>query len=246
MAEKIINVINKREVDRLFFVVATGRSGSNMLIELLDSIENASIRMELDMPDSTNKIIKPEEKALGIIQDYLNTRRWIGSKKENYSISGCKFLDSHVYKCDITEEFLGKLHRDVRIIHLYRKNKLDQFLSLNLARKNNKWISPIDKPEDYGTYSDFDITINIDQFRSFIKSTERTYNKYIRLFPNAYIVDYESLSDDPQKIFDGGLFDFLGVPPQQIEFRTRKQNPKPKEEIIVNLDEVRHHFPEYF
>jgi hypothetical protein len=39
--------------------------------------------------------------------------------------------------------------------------------------------------------------------------------------------------------FEEGLFEFLGVEPQEVKFNTRKQSNKPREEIIANLNEIR-------
>lgn len=235
----ILNICNKEEVEKLFFVIATGRSGSNMLIELLNSIDDVQMRMELNTPDNEQV---DSDTGIKRVSSFLMSPKYIPKDKLDYTITGCKFLDTHLWMCNLDEEALSQFQCDVKVIHLYRKNILDQFLSLKLARKNNKWIST-DKSD--GTYKDYNIEVDIEEFKLFEKRTKSKYSQYVDKFPSAYIVDYESLASDPQRVFDGGLFDYLGVPSQIIEFRTSKQNKKTKEYIISNIKDVRSDLLEY-
>lgn len=228
----IKNIINGEEISKLIFIVATGRSGSNMLVELINSIDNVFMRME---PDIANIQVEGKE-ALTAIETALHTERHIPTNKKDYNVTGCKFLDTHVWLCNLNEEVLKSYPYDVKIIHLYRKNILDQFLSLKLAEKNNKWISVSHKD---GTYDDYDITVDLKEFQKYEDHKKRKYQEYLSKFPNAYIVDYESLSEDPQTFFDSGLFQYLEVEPCPIMFKTKKQSKKTKNDIITNIDEIK-------
>lgn len=229
----IRNIYNKKEIEKLFFVVATGRSGSNMLIELLNSIQNVFMRMELQVPNN-NKT--QNEESLANISNFLMSERYIPPTKIEYTITGCKLLDTHVWLCDIDQKLLDSFNLPMRVIHLYRKNILDQFLSLKLAQKNNKWISTNRKD---GTYEEYNVSIDVKEFKEYETHKIKKYSEYKEKFPDAYIVDYEELSKDPQFVFDKGLFQFLGVAPQPVLLNTIKQNKKPREEIIINFNDVK-------
>jgi len=247
----IFNVINKKPINKLIFVCATGRSGSNMLIGLLNSLKSVLMGYELPVPKDhtweersnfTSNLVE------SFISDYINLACSNHNLKENsnkseYSISGCKFLNSHIGLYNINEGLLNNLADSVKIIHLYRNNLVDQYISLKLARKNNKWIWNKNRN---GEYTPDMIEIDIDDLGKFISRHISIKNDYLQLFPSSYIVSYDDIVKDAQGVFENGLFEYLDVDKQIVNFDTMKQNVRNKKDIIVNYDEVKNSFGEYF
>ena len=134
----INNIITGEIINKFIFVIATGRSSSNMMIDILNHIDGVNLRYELHLNSYERTTYN---NGIKYLKEYLLENRHITKEKANYTITGCKFLEGHIITCNYTETNLNDSLNNIKFIHLYRKNILKQFISYTLAKINNKWIN---------------------------------------------------------------------------------------------------------
>ncbi|MCA9917730.1 MAG: sulfotransferase domain-containing protein [Anaerolineales bacterium] len=124
----------------------------------------------------------------------------------------------------------------VKIIHLQRRNLLDRYLSFQLAMRSNIWIKLKDAPDNHNA----PIVLDPQDCFNNIKYSEQLRAERAEFFSNNLVLNvaYEDLQAD----FDGEtavIQQFLGVSPQALTAKTKKQTTKQKRELIANYDELR-------
>ena len=129
-----------------------------------------------------------------------------------------------------------KADASIKIIHLIRKNKLKQFLSLYRASLTDQW-----KSHDKNTLGDRPLFLKYDDcINFFIKYTswEREFDKIFRKHDKALII-YEDFEKNKNKVLTE-VQDFLGVPLRRdLSTSLEKQARKPLPDAIANYDELK-------
>ena len=125
---------------------------------------------------------------------------------------------------------------NAKFIILYRKSLLEQFVSLKIAEKTDRWEWTRDfvLPES--------LRVDVGEFMEFCRRTKEFYEKVARapwIRNCSLVLEYEELISDPQKIFDSKIFPFLGLPSHPVSTSMVKQNTKSMETIVENFEEVR-------
>jgi LPS sulfotransferase NodH len=114
------------QIDRRFAIVGNARTGSNYLLDGLKS--SPSIRMYHEIFASHNRRVGENfEKILSTVFQYEN---------KSTQVVGFKVFYNH-----LTEEEWNKLLacKDLKIIHLTRRNRLRTVISLEIAFKTGQW-----------------------------------------------------------------------------------------------------------
>lgn len=114
-----------------------------------------------------------------------------------------------------------------RVIILYRVNQLDNYLSLLIAKKTQRWLNHT---------STIRVEFDIRDFRTHLQEHEDRMLHDIRFWPqraNTIMVPYERLQD---RLID--IQRFLGVSPMPVAPTTKKQENRSYSEIITNWSEV--------
>src|SRR5215208_234320 len=113
-------------IDQRFAIIGNARTGSNYLLDGLKS--SPSIRMYHEIFASHNREVGRDfEKILSTVYQY---------ESKSTKIVGFKVFYNHLTE-DEWEEFVA--HRDVRVIHLTRQNRLRTVISLEIAFKTGQW-----------------------------------------------------------------------------------------------------------
>src|ERR671923_162996 len=116
------------QVDRRFAIVGNARTGSNFLLDGLKT--SPAIRMYHELFASHNREVgKDFEKILSTIYQY---------ESKSTRLVGFKVFYNH-----LTDEEWEKLVRrkDLRVIHLTRRNRLRTVISLEIAFKTGQWTN---------------------------------------------------------------------------------------------------------
>ncbi len=151
------------------------------------------------------------------------------------------------HKCDtekIAEGFKdawGHLKSDasIKVIHLIRKNKLKQFLSLYRASLTDQWKSHhkntrVDRP----LYLKYDDCINFfNKYTSWEVEFDEIFGKHDKMS-----ILYEEFEKDKDKLLIE-VQNFLGVPLRRdLITSLKKQGRKPLPDAIANYDELKQKF----
>jgi hypothetical protein len=203
-----------------FAIVCEGRSGSNLLVDLLQSHPDIECAGELYHPV-------------------------VGTFKDHQALTDRQFLDHQVYRTakpirgfkmpinwilerpDTIREFRIDQYK---IIRLDRENLFDQFLSLKLATLNANWCSD----------TTYDLQrIRVDpwewlEFAGVRRGVIWVMDTLCQPFARFRITYEQLLTEHAQT----ALLQFLGAAPMPLQTRKIRMRTKPVDEIVENYDEL--------
>lgn len=204
-----------------FVIVAHARSGSQMLISLLDS------HPFIDC--SGEKFNRKNQEECD-----FHYAEYIAPMANNPStITGFKL--SYPLRTGKRNDIWSKIrsNKQVKVIHLYRSNLLRAYLSWAIATKTEKWMGRGKQP----TLADKKIKIDTTHCRNWISRMAdlHTLVQYDFRHHALFSVSYENFLSDPKK--SGQILDFLEVN-SVVELSTDlvKQNPEPLDQLIENYE----------
>jgi len=203
-----------------FAIVCLGRTGSELLVSLLDSHPEITCRSEVYF-DPAGVYLDPLE--LGrLLSESVPT--WPG-KAHGMKLTWEAF-DEHPDWFD-----LMRLH-DFRVIRLTRENLFDQFLSMRLSQLNGDWSST---GSGYTTQAfDVDPRVAGNSMRYF-RTCNLMLREATRAFPSVDVT-YEEITAGTG--FDR-ILSLLGVDPVPLTTSLRKQRNSRQAEIVRNYTDVR-------
>lgn len=218
--------------EQTLFVLATARTGSNLLVSYLNSLPDVSVAREILNPDL----------RIGLRQRFISRRAVLRHVRHSVSarkgtIGGAKFLINQLHKRGLSLEDVRPAFPDAVYVLVYRGSLAEQFVSREIARATDRWVARDARQQ-------FDGTIAIDP-RHLFHFYEQIKSYYARalghrwLMERAVVVSYEELARDPQGVFDERICPLLGVPATEVRTKMRKQNRRPLEDLIENYDEVK-------
>jgi hypothetical protein len=230
---------------RPFAIITRGRSGSNFLLSLLDS--HPAIRtvgeiigeFMLRQPGIKKRIL-----SLGAIPYVQALYRRYGFE----SITGAKFLyyqleEDYGLRWGVPDStavlpyLLNK--KDVRIIHLKRRNRLRMLASLEAASVAQQYVlNPGEQQAIQPT-----VTLSPRRCAEFFSTVDSHERKYDALFDEHETLEmfYEDLVEGTEEQCTNVLA-FLGADPRRLRARTRKQSRRPLSEVIANYAELKQDF----
>ena len=210
-------------VNQHFAIVGNARTGSNYLLDGLDS--SPAIRMY-------HEIFASHNREVGKDFDKIFSTVFRPESKDTRMV-GFKVFYNH-----LTEAEWQKLvaHRDLKVIHLTRRNRLRTVISLEIAFKTGQWT----KSGNSGGPREKRVTIDPQKLLQRIEQIEAGEEATRARFCDRPILEvvYEELVRSPREVFQS-VTEYLGVDaidPDQI--RLKRQNPETVDHLILNYDEV--------
>jgi LPS sulfotransferase NodH len=212
-------------IDQRFAIVGNARTGSNFLSGGLKS--SPSIRMY-------HEIFADHNRRVGEDFDRVFSTVFQPESKST-KVVGFKVFYNHLTN-DEWQKFLTC--KDLKIIHLTRRNRLRTVISLEIAFKTGQWTksgkgNPGESKEKRLKLDPSKLIKRLEQ----IEAGETTTRARFRDRKILEVV-YEDLVRSPQPVFDS-ISTYLGVEgidPNKI--RLRRQNPETLQQLIINYDEV--------
>ena len=213
------------------FVIATRRSGSNLLLSYLNSVPEASFASEVlnhSMYYGLRDRFISKAAVMRHIEHSLNDC--------SGKVCGLKLLRIHLEDHSLTLEELKMRFPGARFILLYRRSLLEQFVSLKTAEMTNLWIwknasEPPAPPS---------LRLDAGEFDAFSRNIRGFYQELFRkewLRACSVTLSYEELVGDPQRIFREVLFPFLGLPEMSVKTPLKKQNTRDLHRMVQNFGE---------
>ncbi|MEM7758247.1 MAG: sulfotransferase domain-containing protein [Cyanobacteria bacterium P01_A01_bin.40] len=214
-----------------FVIVSHARSGSNLLLNSLNSHPNIIAEHEIFAAHNRN-IGENFQPTL----DNLYRERPVSAEAV-----GCKIFYYHLNEDEWRQ--LSEIP-ELKVIHLKRKNRLSMIVSMKVAFKTSQWgITKESERIDVAkkqVYLDYDYLCNsFNDIESWERNTQELFGD--SQVKNIFYEDLVSRYDESIK----ALFDFLAVPeipPSEIKTKHKKQNPEPLSQLIQNYDELKAKF----
>lgn len=207
----------------IYFVIAfVGRSGSSYLQGLLDNHPDARCLGEIFWSLDADPAPQPAREFLKSTVHSTNKRA-----------SGFKFGNLHILKHPEVKDVMNEF--GYRAIHLRRKNRIDQYISMRLAQLNNSWRSDQEKFRVQSFVADF---AHMNHYLRLFEEHDEFIREYISGYPTMSI-DYDDLVQ-PNRYFPA--LDFLDLERMQLRSPYLKQRSGSQRAALQNFDEVVAHY----
>jgi LPS sulfotransferase NodH len=205
-----------------FVVIARARTGSNLLLSLLNNHQQIRAFGEKfsRLGNKNTKLIFNE----------------IFPKKSTKTIGFKLFYYHPIDSEDKSIWEILKNDTNFKIIHLQRKNVLRTHISELIARKLDLWT---DRGRSEIGLVKKKININVDEFYRVLEKNEKQIEKVKNKFQQHKMIDvfYEDLVDNRSKTMER-VFDFLNVSNHDSKTDLIKQNPEKMNDLIMNYEEL--------
>ena len=210
-----------------FIILSYSRTGSNLLVELLNN----------------HPVIRCEGEILGKVKDNINYSSLLSNIfNVKNKIKGFKLFYYHPVNIKNNKKLFEtiQLDKSIKIIFLHRENLVRRYYSLLKAQDTSIWkkkdkLNTLDNKKK--------INISINNLLNSIKIIENYEKKYIPLFKNHnhIIINYEDLEVDYQKTCNK-IFKFLNICRFNVNPSLVKMNTGNLYELIENYDEINEYF----
>ena len=217
-------------MNRSFVILSSGRSGSTLLVQLLNCHHDIACKGELlnrnylqvyHLRGASSRVL-----INYILASLIPLKLWL-------PYTGFKLFNEQLEYCSLhLKHLLGALFYPHMII-LYRESMLETYVSLQIAFKTDVWYSEISSTSER-------IRIDWQEFVDYA-TTERTRWKRSMMEMSKYntvlFTSYEQLIGDKNKTVNK-IFQFLNLSTCHVEAASKKQNPLPLKEKILNFDQI--------
>ena len=212
-------------------VIATWRSGSNLLLSYLNQQPGVSVLSEVlcsRLPIGPRRDCIPAAQALKHIRYSL--------QGEKSSVRGCKLMLQQLGHCQLTLNDLHAAIPNAKYVILYRQSLAEQFVSQKLAVTTRQFLlRPGEKRKQA------EVVIDPSELRAYCDDVRRRYHDALScpwLAGRAVLVSYEELTNDADGWLSQHICPLLGVPFVAPQTRLCKQSTQPLAEQIANYREV--------
>jgi LPS sulfotransferase NodH len=213
---------------RKFVVLAYARTGSNLLLEMLNSHPHVYAEREVFQ--------RLSGRSIDDILDSLYCRM-----PRRVQAAGCKVFYEHPLddKSGMLWERLSQI-KDLYVIHLKRKNKLRNLVSIKIAHQTKVWYEtgdttvPLQKRQI--SFTESELTRFFEQQRAYETSFADRFRSH--RMTDMY---YEDLETNPEAEFCR-VTDFLGLSPSRFRTTLKKQNPERLPQLITNYGQLEESF----
>jgi len=213
------------------FVIATWRSGSNLLLSYLNQQPNVSVLSEVlcsRLPIGLGNDRSPPRKAIRHIRYHL--------QGEKTTVRGCKLMLHQLSNCGLSLDDLNREFPAAKFIILYRQALAEQFVSHRVSEATNQYLL-----RDGDTPREANVHVNPNELMNYCDDMRRRYLDVVNcdwLAAKAVILSYEELVVDPRHWLKERLCPLLHVPFGGAQTRLFKQSKRPLAERISNYREV--------
>lgn len=229
-----------------FVIIGAPRTGSNLLMSLLNSHPNCLCYGEIftnlkvgswDIPFSLRKFGDLSYKKNDPI-DYLENRIYSGYPKEIKS-AGFKLFYHHARKDNekVVWNYL-KDERSIKKIHLIRDNFLEIYLSHISAKKSRQFVNTWNTSKNFQR-----IKVDPVECENYFKNLNENINSLREYFASEELMEirYEELVNQRLTVLDD-LLASLNLDSMKLIPKTFKQNFVAAEKRISNFNEVKKYF----
>ena len=217
--------------NKSFVVLSSARSGSGLLVQLLNSHHSISckgelLNRELLVQYQLNSNTSPETYVNYILSKLLPLKPW-------YPYTGFKLFNEQIEYCHLSMEKLLVSLNFPPVIILYRESLLDTYVSFRIAQQNNIWYS-----ED--TVNHCSIHVDWESLKEYCEQERRLWKKNLAVLKRkrCIFVCFNDLTENQFQTMNK-IFTFLKVETDQpLHVISKRQNPLPLEKKVTNYKEI--------
>lgn len=215
-----------------FIVLTRSRTGSNMLVSMLNSHPSICAKGEIFVQLKGRSV---EEVLSSVYSKYPRSIKAVGFKIFYYHP-----VDDQ--KSNLVWNELMKIE-DLYVIHLKRKNILRSELSREIARATNVWKNKSERNDKEIQIEDKQVYLKKEELCKRFEETREWELSYEAMFEGKTMMDiyYEDLIDSPQSEFQK-ITDFLNLGFFLPTTSLKKQNPEKFSDLIVDYESLKRDF----
>jgi LPS sulfotransferase NodH len=213
------------------FVIATWRSGSNLLLSYLQQQPTLAMLSEVLCSRLTIGLSHDRSSPYQAIQHIR-----FCLQGERAPIRGCKLMLHQLSNCDLSLDDLNREFPTAKYIVLYRQALAEQFVSHRIAEATEQYL--LHKGE---TPREAEIHVDPQELRAYCDDIRRRYRNVVEcqwLEGKATLLSYEELVADPDHWLKQHFCPMLNVPFGGSQTKLVKQSKRPLAEQIINYHEV--------
>jgi LPS sulfotransferase NodH len=213
------------------FLIATCRSGSNLLMSYLAQQPGVAMLSEVlssQLPIGPSRDCIPPATAISHIRYCL--------QGEKTAVRGCKLMLYQLANCRLTLDDVHTAFPTARYIVLYRQTLAEQFVSHQQALRTHQYLLAAGEEA-----KNSEIVINAGELRRYCDETRRGYCEVLKhswLADRAVLLSYEELTADAGHWLQTQICPLLGVGYKRPKTNLRKQNTQPLADCVANYREV--------
>jgi LPS sulfotransferase NodH len=212
-------------IDQRFAIVGNARTGSNFLLDGLKS--SPSVRMYHEIfADHNRRVGEDFDRVFSTV---------FQPESQSTKIVGFKVFYNHLTE-DEWQKFLAC--RDLKIIHLIRRNRLRTVISLEIAFKTGQWTKS--GKGNSGEFKEKRLKLNPSKLIKRLEQIQEGETTARIRFRDRQVLEvvYEELVQSPQSVFESvsAYLGVDGIDPNKI--RLKRQNPETLRQLIINYDEI--------
>jgi hypothetical protein len=255
-----------------FIILGSARSGSNLLASALNTHPNiicfrelfnpASDTLDYNVPGYDNDSRDDLALRNKDLRSFIATRIFCSHAPDTRAV-GFKVMREHLdFFAGLADHLSGI--PDLRVLRLVRSNLLRTFVSLRIAEASGHWVD--DRPpvtsgrlqrvvrrtkqavrgllgSNGASMSPRAVRLSVEECKYYFDwaTTNNEQNQTLFRARPAHDVWYDRLVDAPEREL-AAIQEFLDVPVRRLALATRRQNPEPIAELLLNYDELRRAF----
>ena len=213
------------------FILATCRSGSNLLLDYLRKLPGVAGHSEVLCPllpiGPTCGRLSPRQ-AIRHIRLSLQT--------QPAPIRGCKLMLHQLANCGVTLADLDRAFPDAKYLVLYRESLAEQFVSQKLAEATQQWLLLPGQQQQQAR-----VVIEPAELHSYCDGIRAAYGEVLShpgLSARSAVLSYEALTSDPADCLRQSICPLLNLPASDLRTQLRKQNTLGLVESVANYPQV--------
>ena len=218
-------------MNRSFVILSSGRSGSTLLVQLLNCHPKVTCKGELLNRNCLQMHNLRGARGSTLINYILAS---LIPSKMLLSYTGFKLFNEQLEFCNLHLRDLLTALFCPHVIVLYRENMLETHVSLEIAFKTDVWYSEnrsstSERIEiDWHKFIDYAVTEKVRWKRSVME---------IPMYSKVLFVSYEELIGNRSEAMNR-IFQFLNLDVCHVEATSKKQNPLSLEEKVINYEQI--------
>lgn len=223
--------LRKHTPYQLVFVLATPRSGSNLLLDYLRQLPGVTSHTEVLCPLGPHGPTRPRLRPQQAIRHIRYSLQTLLSP-----IRGCKLMLHQLANCGVTLPLLENAFPTARYILIYRESLAEQYVSQELAQATQQWLLAPGEQQRQAQ-----VVIDPASLRAYcdgIRAQYRAAVEHYGLAEKAVLVSYEELTADPESSLNNLICPLLGLPATKAAARTCKQNTQHFSQRVANYSKV--------
>ena len=212
---------------RKFIVLTQGRSGSNMLISMLNSHPGIHAKGELF------------HRLYGRSPEQILTKLY-ATHPAHIQAVGFKIFYYHPLDEPVTRvwDLLAEID-DLHVIHLKRRNLLRLELSKKIAQQTDNWVNRNER-ESRVAIQQKQVTFTVQELEAEFSRIHEMQTRFAACFQQKKLITtyYEELVTNPQREMVK-ISDLLGLESFATKASVKRQNPESLSSLILNYHELK-------